>query len=112
MPKQQSPTASEAMKKAQQEEQQEISDHPSISAAEEDKSTSDEGTSTSNKQNKDESTSSFQLAKKESNLVAYSKILVVGVIILVAACIGAVTYEVIHNQEKSTYESKVRQKKL
>lgn len=111
MPKKQSTTASEAMKRAEQAEEQEISDHPSASPVEQDRSTSDdEGTSTSNKQGKDDSTSSFQLAKNESDLVAYSKILVVVVIILVAASIGAVTYVVIHNQEKSTYESKVRRK--
>ena len=51
--------------------------------------------------------SSFSLARAETLMICYSKVLVLLVIAIFAAAIGTVTYYLVYNQEDSEYHAKV-----
>ena len=51
--------------------------------------------------------SSFSLARAETLMICYSKVLVLIVIAIFAAAIGTVTYFLVYSQEDSEYHAKV-----
>ena len=51
--------------------------------------------------------SSFSLARAETLMICYSKVLVLVVISVFAAAIGTVTYFLVYNQEVSEYHTRV-----
>lgn len=92
-----SPTASKhALKKMMQPVPEEDKDDISY--------TGEEAASSSGGQ---EDSSSDEIAKNETRLVHYSKVLVVTVIVVVAVVIGFVTLTFVKQQEESTYQNHV-----
>lgn len=99
-----------SLRKAQQSNAVDSVMKPVLEDSEEDQS--DEGVareSSSGDTPPDESSESFQLARRETVMVKYSKICVIVVIIVVAIAVASLTFAFVRNQEHNDYTSTVSQ---
>lgn len=73
----------------------------------EDRSFEEGQKSSTGRAEEEESSESFQLARRETTLVKFSKVMVIVVIFLVAMGVATATYLFVKGQEHSAYESTV-----